>query len=136
GPTGEGVIPEPSVQRLAVIGDWMDVNGEAIYGCGPTPFGEELGKKVKDASGKTRVVGKSPWRATTKPGKIYIHLFEWPAGELSLPAIPGNVEDAKILGTDTDASLEVNSIGDRMTIRLPAERPEWAIPVICLTLAE
>ena len=32
GPTAEGLIPVPSVERLAEIGDWMSVNGEAIYG--------------------------------------------------------------------------------------------------------
>lgn len=31
GPTAEGLIPEESVERLADMGDWMDINGEAIY---------------------------------------------------------------------------------------------------------
>lgn len=31
GPTAEGLIPEASVERLADIGDWMDINSEAIY---------------------------------------------------------------------------------------------------------
>lgn len=31
GPTAEGIIPEASVERLADMGDWMDINGEAIY---------------------------------------------------------------------------------------------------------
>ena len=31
GPTAEGNIPEPSVERLQEMGDWMDINGEAIY---------------------------------------------------------------------------------------------------------
>jgi alpha-L-fucosidase len=31
GPTAEGLIPEASVERLAEMGDWMNVNGEAIY---------------------------------------------------------------------------------------------------------
>jgi len=32
GPTAEGLIPEPSVERLKKTGDWLKVNGEAIYG--------------------------------------------------------------------------------------------------------
>ena len=42
GPTSEGEIPEPSVERLAAIGKWMKVNGEAIYGTTATPFTQPL----------------------------------------------------------------------------------------------
>ncbi len=31
GPTAEGLIPQPSVERLADMGDWMAINSEAIY---------------------------------------------------------------------------------------------------------
>ncbi|MDF9798605.1 alpha-L-fucosidase [Catalinimonas alkaloidigena] len=31
GPTPEGTIPAPSVERLMAMGDWLDINGEAIY---------------------------------------------------------------------------------------------------------
>lgn len=31
GPTSEGLIPEPSIERLQEIGAWMDINSEAIY---------------------------------------------------------------------------------------------------------
>ena len=43
GPTSEGLIPQPSLDRLAEVGKWMKVNGEAIYGTGPTIFGAEAG---------------------------------------------------------------------------------------------
>lgn len=31
GPTAEGLMPEPSVERLRQIGEWMGINSEAIY---------------------------------------------------------------------------------------------------------
>src|SRR5207248_1774123 len=31
GPTAQGLLPEPIVSRLHEMGDWMKVNGEAIY---------------------------------------------------------------------------------------------------------
>ena len=38
GPTSEGLIPEPSVERLKAVGKWMKVNGEAIYATTASPF--------------------------------------------------------------------------------------------------
>ncbi|MGI8744767.1 MAG: alpha-L-fucosidase [Bryobacteraceae bacterium] len=38
GPTSEGLIPQPSIERLAAVGRWMKVNGESIYGSGPVRF--------------------------------------------------------------------------------------------------
>ena len=49
GPTAEGVIPQPSQDNLRAVGRWLKVNGEAIYGAGTTPFGEELGTPDPDA---------------------------------------------------------------------------------------
>lgn len=31
GPTAEGLIPEPSVERLKAVGEWLQTNSEAIY---------------------------------------------------------------------------------------------------------
>jgi alpha-L-fucosidase len=31
GPTAEGIIPQASVERLADMGKWLKINGEAIY---------------------------------------------------------------------------------------------------------
>jgi len=41
GPTPEGELPAPCVERLQEIGRWMRVNGEAVRGTDASPF-EEL----------------------------------------------------------------------------------------------
>ncbi len=133
GPTGEGVIPAPSVERLSEIGDWMDVHSEAIYGCGPTPFGIELGKQVKDKNGKKKVVEKLPWRATTQTGKIYIHVLEWPEASITLPQVDSTIERAYFLGSDL-AALKVTQSDESTEIRLPETKPDSLVPVICLEL--
>ena len=77
GPTAEGIIPAPSVERLEALGRWLEVNGEAIYGNDPSPF------------------ERPDWgRYTTKNSIIYAHVFDWPEGGLlNIPELKdtGNV---------------------------------------------
>ena len=39
GPTPEGLIPAPSIERLEAMGHWMAVNRESIYGTTASPIG-------------------------------------------------------------------------------------------------
>ena len=68
GPTSEGLVPQPSIERLAEVGKWMKVNGTAIYGTTASPF------------------SYLPWgRCTQKGNKLYLHIFEWPKdGKISV----------------------------------------------------
>jgi alpha-L-fucosidase len=104
GPTAEGLIPEPSVERLQAVGEWMKVNGEAVYGSGPTPF-----RRLR-------------WRCTTKPGKLFLHLFDWPAGKVEIPGLLNPVTRAYLLADPDRAALPVTREGDLVTIALPQDR--------------
>ncbi|MEN8117895.1 MAG: alpha-L-fucosidase [Bacteroidota bacterium] len=85
GPTAEGEIPKPSVERLKEIGIWMQQNGESIYGTGASPF------------------FKLPWgRCTQKTVNgntcLYLHVFDWPKdGLLSVPGLKAKVSDVCLL---------------------------------------
>jgi hypothetical protein len=43
GPTASGVIPVAAEKNLESAGRWLKVNGDAIYGAGPSPFEESVG---------------------------------------------------------------------------------------------
>jgi alpha-L-fucosidase len=136
GPDGLGEIPAPSVQSLEAVGAWMKVNGESIYGTGPTAFGPECGAfhpEKKDKHGKPVFEAKWDWRSTTKPGKIYIHLLKWPAGAFSLDGVNGTVSRAYLLA-DREMALSVKQHGGHVEIALPSSAPDPLASVLCLEL--
>src|SRR5579872_1165633 len=138
GPTAEGVIPQRGQAVLRAVGDWLRINGDAIYGAGPTPFGEELGRiseTAKDKAGKPLFVAKTGWRCTTRPGKLYIHIAKWPNGELALPPVRSRITRAYLLADPNRQPCAVAQTAAGVSITLPAEAPEGAIPVLCIELA-
>jgi alpha-L-fucosidase len=116
GPTAEGEIPAPSVERLAAMGQWMTVNGEAINGTSASPFASQL-----------------PWgRATRKANKLYLHVFDWPAGgTLNVPSFGGAIKSASLLGATADP-LAVTQTADGFAIKLPPQAPNPIASVIVL----
>jgi alpha-L-fucosidase len=115
----------------------MKVNGEAIYGTGPTAFGAECGAfhpEKKDKNGKPLFEPKWEWRCTTKPGKIYIHLLEWPSGTLALDDVKGNITGARLLA-DPGRALAVKQQGAKAVITLPGQAPDPHASVLCLEVS-
>jgi alpha-L-fucosidase len=118
GPTSEGLIPEPSVERLADMGKWLKKNGESIYGTSPGPL------------------AKAPaWgRVTQKPGKLYLHVFDWPAsGKLAVPTIGGKQAKAAYLLADpqhTPLAMTASTSGIELTLRSQAPDPIASVIVL------
>ncbi len=122
GPTSEGVVPQASQDNLRAVGRWLKVNGEAIYGAGPTPFGDELGAPDparKDKNGKPTFVASTDWRCTTKPGKLYLIVFKWPNGSFELANVHKKVKRAYILGSGGHQALKVRQQMNHVNIALP-----------------
>jgi alpha-L-fucosidase len=149
GPTSEGLMPQPSLDRLAEIGAWMKVNHEAIYGTQPTLFGAEAGAlsdTEKDGDGNPKFIPAWNWRSTTKPGewifglrvrptKIYLEIFEWPADEkFELAGLQSPVTKAYLLAGHQ--KLPVTQSGSHVTLKLPATAPDKIASVICLEIKD
>ena len=137
GPDSTGVIPQPEVERLEAVGQWMKVNGEAIYGTSATCFGEELGNAVKAKDGygtDTMISSANDWRCTTKVGKIYVIIFNWPAsGSFEMPTVKGKVTRVFLLAGHK--SIEFLQAETGLTLKLPAAAPDKVASVICLETA-
>lgn len=135
GPTGEGVVPAPSVERLHSLGEWLRVNGEAIRGTtaakipaagGGMVFQEinpDGSEKTLDAAGaaRTHEVGlPRGWRATAKPGIIYIHLFDRPQkGMVSVKGLTGTVQRVTMLADLERRALKFKQAAGDFTATLP-----------------
>ena len=121
GPTAEGLIPQASQDILRTVGKWLQVNGEAVYGAGPTPFGEELGEPsargAKDIRGDALVYQQIQWRVTTKPGKLYFTFFDEPRAPFQLPQMRNAAKRAYRLADG--APVEMKTENGRTAVNVP-----------------
>jgi alpha-L-fucosidase len=117
GPTAEGEFPPEIVSRLEGIGRWMKINGEAIYGTTASPF-------------KHLAWG----RCTQKPGKLYLHVFDWPTNELKIPGLRNKVPKAYLLSDPDKKSLVISRKGDNLIVKVPLQAPDTIASVVVLSV--
>jgi len=127
GPDATGVIPQPEVDRLAEVGKWLKVNGEAVYGTTVSPF------------------RKLPFegRCISKGSSLYLAVFHWPSGGLTLPYVHTELKRATALAggqkltastaADGTISIEQPAVIDPIATVVKLEfvsKPEVVVPVV------
>jgi len=115
GPAPDGTFPKNAVTRLRELGEWMDANGEAVYGSHRNPLGYE-----------------PEWgRVTVKDQRLYLYVFDWPDDEETLPLrLSNRVESAWILEGQREVNVSMTPGGVSLT--LPAEPPHPICSVIAV----
>jgi alpha-L-fucosidase len=129
GPTGRGEFDVRALDRLRGIGAWMRRHNRSIYGCTQAP-----------AEFKTPEHCRLTWNPSAK--RLYVHVFAWPYGALHVDGLGDRVAYAQLLNDGSEVKFGLDAwqhaaahLGENtLSIRLPAQKPDVAVPVIELFL--
>jgi len=107
GPDGTGVIPTESAQILKKVGQWLSINGEAIYDSKPWQVDHEgptnlsmKGTKHRENSKVTFDFKDNDFWFTSKGNKVYVISFAQPkSNHVSVKSLKDqNIKNIRVLG--------------------------------------
>jgi alpha-L-fucosidase len=136
GPKADGTIPEEAKERLLGIGEWLKVNGEAIYGTRPWLIygeGPTVWQEGAYSDHRRRPYTGQDIRFTIKDNVLYAIALAWPGEtikihslkrkevELSIYWSKQEIKNIKMLGDNKE--LDWHFVDDGLVIKTPAQKP-------------
>jgi len=115
GPMPTGEIDPREADRLRRVGQWLEKNGQAIYGTRGGPY------RPEDNVACTR-----------KGTNVYLHVSQWKDNTLTVPELPVKVQSAVLLGGGEVTMTRQNGT---LTFTVVPKDRNPAMTVIKLTLA-
>ena len=114
GPRPDGTIAPDHAAALLEIGDWLKLNGEAVYGTRGGPY----------------LPGS--WGVSTRKGdKVFLFVTAWRHEALRLPALPAKVKSARLI---TRGKVDLEQQHDLWTFRVAEQFHRPVATIIELTL--
>jgi len=88
GPNPKGEFPKEILPLFKEIGEWLEDNGESIYGCGSAEFPQPH------------------WGRYTKKGNlIYAHIFERGCAQFMLEGLEGKIKKVRLLSDGAEIKI-------------------------------
>jgi 6-phosphogluconolactonase len=141
GPRADGTIPEEQKDRLLTVGEWLKINGEAIYGTRPWKVYGEGPTTIKGGyfgEKETIAYTNKDIRFTIKGNTLFAICLDWPHDEVVIHSLknldPNQIKSINLLGTDEELPWSSNEVG--LLVKLPPESPSQFAHTIKITLTE
>ncbi len=132
GPKADGTIPEDQRDVLLEMGNWLSINGEAIYGSrywkvfgeGPTKVAEGyMSERREENKGFTA----EDVRFTKKGNNLYAIMLDWPTdGNVEIKSLgqsagllEGTIKSIQLLGNSGEV-LQYEVSDEHLTVNLPS----------------
>ena len=121
GPKPDGTIPDAAKERLRGIGDWLRINGAAIYGTSPWLVAGEGPTRLKKsgAFNENNALQYTPQdiRFTCRDEYLYATVLAWPGDRTFITSLvpkgrtwaglyPSEIESVTMLGSDEPIKWE------------------------------
>jgi len=114
GPRPDGTIDPATAARMLELGDWLKLNGSAIYGTRGGPY----------------LPGS--WGVSTRKGKkVNLFITKWRGDSLVMPSLNGSVKSARVI---TGGSVSVHANKETWTIDVPPTFRRPMVTIVELTL--
>jgi alpha-L-fucosidase len=121
GPKADGTIPAPQVERLQAMGDWLRINGDAIYGSRYWKVSEQKDEHLV---------------FTTNGKKLYAIKLQQPESAFTITGTAGwgadSIKAVRLLGSNAELTWEMTALGLQITpsANLGQSQYAWTFEIV------